>query len=133
MTYDWTDYLEISKELISTCSKKSVGGPRKETVLRTAISRAYYAAFHKCRDYLDSYGDRLKEKGTHRDLIDKIDNHIQSGEVEVAMDLDRAFSSRKKADYKDTFGGIEKESEATIKRVENIISEMSSRKVGPYK
>ena len=65
MTYDWTDYLEISKELISTCSKKSGGEPRKETVLRTAISRAYYAAFHKCLDYLKPYGVDPKDgKGT---------------------------------------------------------------------
>ena len=43
------------------------------------------------------------------------------------MELNRAFISRKKADYNDTFRDLEKESQLTIKRVEKIISEILSR------
>lgn len=132
MTYDWTDYLGISKEIVNACSKKSLGQSRKETLFRIAISRSYYAAFHKCLDYMKTYGDRLDNKGIHRDLIDNIDKYIQSNQEEVAMELDRAFRSRKKADYDDVFKGLEKEAAAMIVRVEKIISDISIRRVGPY-
>ena len=133
MTYDWTDYLDISKEIVNTCSKKSLSRARKETLFRIAISRAYYAAFHKCLDYIKTHSVRLDTKGIHRDLIDNIDKYIQSSEVQVAMDLDRAFTSRKKADYNDVFNGLDKEAEITILRVQNIIEAISARKVGSYK
>ena len=133
MTYDWTDYLDISKEIINTCSKKSSSLSRKETLFRIAISRAYYAAFHKCHDYIKTYGVRLDTNGIHRDVIDNIDKHIQSSEVKVAVDLDRAFTSRKKADYNDVFNGLEKEAAIMILRVQNIINAISARKVGSYK
>ena len=89
MKYDWLDYLNISKEMINTCSKISAGELRKDTLLRIAISRAYYAAFHKCLDYMKTYGDRLHNNGIHRDLIDNKDKYIQSNQEEVAMELDR--------------------------------------------
>jgi uncharacterized protein (UPF0332 family) len=128
MTYDWIDYLDISKEMISTFARRgSINPKRKETMLRIAISRAYYAAFHKCRDYVLARGARLDEMGAHRDLIDKVDLFIASGEAPVSMELNRAFISRKKADYNDTFRDLEKESQLTIKRVEKIISEILSR------
>lgn len=134
MTYDWIDYLDISKEIINTNLKQSENGARKETLLRIAISRAYYAAFHKCRDYLESYGDRLDRKSVHRDLIDKIDNHIQNSNGKmISLELERAFHSRIRADYDDVFNGINKESQITIERVKKIISEISSRNVGPHR
>ena len=49
------------------------------------------------------------------------------------MNLDRAFTSRKKADYNDVFNGLDKEAEITILRVQNIIEAISARKVGSYK
>lgn len=133
MTYDWTDYFKISKEIIDTCSKKSLSRARKETLFRIAISRAYYAAFHKCKDYIKTYGVRLDMNGIHRDLINNIDIYIQSSEAKVAVNLERAFSLRKQADYNDVFNGLDKEAAAMIVRVKKIIDAISVRNVGPYK
>lgn len=45
--FDWTKYLSLAKDL-STSSE--------EAVLRSAISRAYYAAFNQAKDYCVSKG-----------------------------------------------------------------------------
>ena len=130
--YDWRDYLEISKEFLSSCIAQPPNRLRKETMLRTAISRAYYAAFHRSNDYLKTYGFRPNEQSVHRSVIEKIDSYVHNGEVKISSDLDRAFVSRKKADYNDSLTGLEKEAEITIERAKTIIKEIDTRKAGPY-
>lgn len=74
MTFDWADYLALARQL---AAKRPEAPPEKRTTdapsaapseptyvatasleaaLRTAVSRAYYAAFHFARDYLDGQG-----------------------------------------------------------------------------
>ncbi len=46
--FDWSDYLDLSKELLTTHA--AVTG-HKLACWRTVVSRAYYAAFHVAADY----------------------------------------------------------------------------------
>lgn len=46
--FDWQDYYLLARELLSQADR----APHKEAVLRTAVSRAYYAAYHRACDYL---------------------------------------------------------------------------------
>ena len=44
MAFDWTEYLTLAQELVQR---------EEEACLRSAISRAYYAAFGKARERLE--------------------------------------------------------------------------------
>lgn len=48
MSFDWSGYLDVAKELASV----ALTSANKEAKLRSAISRAYYAAFILARNYL---------------------------------------------------------------------------------
>jgi len=48
MSFDWSEYLSVAQELASGANTSA----NKEAKLRSAISRAYYAAFILARSYL---------------------------------------------------------------------------------
>lgn len=54
MSFDWSQYRDLAQELVGQTKSASSG----EAKQRAAISRAYYAAFCKARNFL-----RDKEKG----------------------------------------------------------------------
>lgn len=61
--FDWLKYLEFAKELSNS---------EKEAALRSAISRAYYAAFNQARAYCDSHHIYIPQsKDSHQAVWDK--------------------------------------------------------------
>lgn len=66
MSFHWSDYLELAEELQS----KAVTSIIHEAYLRTAISRAYYAAFITARNYLYQVeGEKFPSSAKAHDLI----------------------------------------------------------------
>jgi uncharacterized protein (UPF0332 family) len=132
--YDWNEYLEIAKELYSNRNNSPSNPLRKQTMLRNAISRAYYAAFHKSQSYLVTHGwNPPRDEGSHRSVINNVDKYKDANETAISTELDRAFTSRKRADYDNVFPvNIEKEADATIKRVSKIVEELGKRRRGLY-
>jgi uncharacterized protein (UPF0332 family) len=55
MTFDWSEYLKLAQELAG----QAVSPANKEAKLRSSVSRAYYAAFCKARNYLRDIGGHL--------------------------------------------------------------------------
>jgi len=56
-SFNWSDFLELAKQLQRAGSESSY---------RTAISRAYYAAFHPARAYvLTRHGQFLEKRSEH--------------------------------------------------------------------
>ena len=74
MIFDWADYLALARQLATKWQQTArndsptdtladapsepfgLAPTSPEAALRTAVSRAYYAAFHFARDYLDRQG-----------------------------------------------------------------------------
>ncbi len=48
MSFDLSDYLTVAQELTAQSTASAI----REAILRSAISRAYYAAFHKAQEHL---------------------------------------------------------------------------------
>lgn len=48
MSFDWSEYLNVAKELAGV----ETSAASQEAKLRAAITRAYYAAFIKARNHL---------------------------------------------------------------------------------
>ncbi|MDF0552110.1 hypothetical protein [Kamptonema sp. UHCC 0994] len=62
MKFNWSEYLALAQQLAG----KSQISATQESRLRSAISRAYYAAFIQARNYLrDTMGLSIPRKNTH--------------------------------------------------------------------
>jgi uncharacterized protein (UPF0332 family) len=103
MTFDWACLLTFSAEL-NDCGD-SFTSP--EAAYRATISRAYYAAYHCARDFVDFSGGYLPVLGggTHKELQKYFDRHRGEHPAygNVCFKLDRLSILRKTADYKDVF------------------------------
>ena len=86
--FEWVDFVDLAEKLAAK--------PNDEAAARTAISRAYYAAFHTGRDYLVRAGISLDRScSAHRQVQDA----LRTKNAEIAQDLELLHFWRKRADY----------------------------------
>jgi len=122
--FDWQEYYLLARELLSQADSS----PHKEAMLRSAVSRAYYAAFHRACDYLrevNEYPTRQQFEGsrreTHRFLISIFTNNPDYPERDkIGQMLDSLKDLRHKADYAKS---VEKHVFRKKSRVKEIIDE----------
>src|SRR5215813_2936570 len=106
MRFDWGKYLTLAQDW-ADLSKEHVN---KEALLRSAISRAYYASFCKARNHLR---DIEKERGlgkslqVHQLVIERFERSDSKAKKDIGTALDRLRKIRNIADYKDRFRDIE--------------------------
>ena len=86
MSFDWSQYLNVAKELTGHGTTPPAN---QEAKLRAAISRAYYAAFIKARNHLrDKEGHLIPTTGVaHRYVSDQFDLSPDPVRQLVAEDL----------------------------------------------
>ena len=70
MSFTWTEYLALAEEL---SGGEPAATPSEEARQRSAISRAYYAAFHVC---LDKFGSKIPA-GSVNDIKSFIESNKQ--------------------------------------------------------
>jgi uncharacterized protein (UPF0332 family) len=86
--FEWTDFLELAENLAAR--------QNDEAAARTAISRAYYAAFHAGRDYLVRAGIPLdRSRNAHFQVRDV----LREESAHIGQDLEQLHFWRKRADY----------------------------------
>ena len=101
--FEWENYLYLAKLLN--------GDPTAETctpegMQRAAISRAYYAALIKARDYLIHYEPnkyRRTQNESHNDIIHPFLYHSESKRQGIGTNLDLMRMRRRAADYDTAF------------------------------
>ena len=87
--FEWEDFLDLAESLASQ--------PSNEAAARSAISRAYYAAFHAGRDYLVRAKIPIDRScNTHVQVQDELQKSEAIGQV-----VKRLHVWRKYADYDD--------------------------------
>lgn len=102
-TFDWREYYLLAEDLLSQADTSL----HKEAMLRSAVSRAYYAAFHRACEYLreaNKYPTQQEftssRKETHRFLINIFANNHDYPEWRKIGDLLYSLKDfRQKADY----------------------------------
>jgi hypothetical protein len=97
MPFDWKDYLEIAHALRSQAGN----GLPPEAALRSAVSRAYYAAFCHARNYAhERHGLPLRYTADDHGLVKR---HFQTRRARTVADrLDALRQIRNKCDYENT-------------------------------
>lgn len=101
MSFDWSEYLTLAQELAST----STTSPIEEAKLRSAISRAYYAAFCKARNYLiyENNEPIPRNVNVHWYVVDKFETSAQTERQTIGFLLRHMRSIRNIIDYQDRF------------------------------
>jgi len=97
--FDWDEYLQLAEELHERDSDFL-----REASKRTAISRAYYAAFHEALQYAPNRVQSAP-RDKHRKLIDHYKQAPTQTERTVGRQLERLRDNRNAADYEDRIGG----------------------------
>jgi len=97
--FDWDDYLQLAEELHDQDDSTP-----QEAEERSAISRAYYAAFH---DALQRAPRSIQEARSrkHQKLIEHYKSGYTPKEQEVGRLLDTLRDNRNAADYDVDIGG----------------------------
>ncbi|RLC45877.1 MAG: hypothetical protein DRH70_06635 [Candidatus Coatesbacteria bacterium] len=93
MSFDWSEYLDLARHLVDQPK-----GFTREAGLRSATSRAYYAAFCSARTVAKErfYFAPTNTGKDHGDVI----NHFRSlGMEQIAKKLGRMHGWRKQCDY----------------------------------
>ena len=93
MSFEWKDFLTLASFL-----EESQSTPCREAACRSAVSRAYFAAFCFARDYAqDKYSFRPSETGEDHSEVRRL--FQARGQGKVAANLGRLLSWRTKCDY----------------------------------
>lgn len=125
MAFDWSEYLTLAQEL----PKKSSSPGSMEAKLRSAISRAYYAAYCKSRNYMRGKDKKYfpaHKVNKHKFVKDHFLNDSDKARKSVGVNLDRLREERNKADYNDCFeGNLVNTAQKSIDQAQRLLSKLS--------
>jgi len=88
-------YLQLAKNLAAISDEAS---------MRSAVSRAYYASFHKAKIFAQNNGIKFsggKRSEIHKDIVDFLSNNSNINIRLLSTELDRLRNNRNKCDYAD--------------------------------
>ncbi len=114
MSYNWFDFLKLAEALVADPQSH---GPR-EAVLRSAISRAYYAIHcsARCLVRQDPHGPRLRGNGTdHRVIIEYLQGSSDSRRQSIGAKLDRLHHNRIWVDYRNTVTALPSKADVSVR------------------
>ena len=107
------DLLEAARELANG---------NREVDFRNAASRAYYAAYHRCKPVAKSFGLRTSARGVHSDVIDTLSRVTKPTPKQLARLLRKCRTIRSKADYRTDEDFKRSEVDFSIRQAEKIFA-----------
>lgn len=98
MAFNWKDFLTFAENIKAAPSSL---GP-EEAALRSAVSRAYYAAFHAALEFGES--EKFSSQGSGEDhfgIRRYFQQYTPKSDLrrKIALELQRLYDNRRKADY----------------------------------
>jgi len=120
VSFNWSDYLALAVQL------HTVPLISQEASDRTAISRAYYAAFNLTADRLGTKGEWRRAHGPqdHKELADLVKRYGRTTKGRVGHTLERLYYNRCKADYDGDIEQPSKLAEASILMAKEITASL---------
>jgi len=124
MTFDWAEYLKLAQELAGQAANPA----NEEAKLRSSVSRAYYAAFCKARNYLRDIKGYSIPSGidVHAHVRNKFKHSTDRSRQDIGNELDRQRVRRNRADYDDSVTGLLAEAEISLESTRYIIDMLNS-------
>jgi uncharacterized protein (UPF0332 family) len=120
MSFDWKQYLNLAHELVGDAGYQA----SPEAKQRSSISRAYYAAFCKAREYLRGVPGCSIPRGpkAHQYVIDQFKLSGDRLRRKIGANLDRLRLDRNDADYENVVQALPSVVQKTLLRANDIIS-----------
>ena len=128
MSFEWQDFLTLARQLESS----ALADPVCEAKLRSAISRAYYAAFSIARTHLeDRLGFDVADKAhIHQRVWDEFKESGDRSRKKIGYNGDRLKDKRESADYDYVFeGNLTSDAQFSLSLAERTIDGI--RKLSP--
>jgi uncharacterized protein (UPF0332 family) len=121
--FDWSEFLALAKVIAEDAEISS-----QEARLRTAISRAYYAAFISVRNYLrDQEGQATASSvEAHRLVSEQMRMSADPVRQSIADKLKRLRLYRNQADYVDSFPGLVGIAPKALELCRQILTDLQS-------
>jgi uncharacterized protein (UPF0332 family) len=119
-SFAWEDYLSIATTLLNDTTVP-------EAALRSAVSRAYYAAFNIARLYLREDG-RLKlltQPNAHRAVWAELRDSEHPIESSLGHAGFRMRSFRNRADYDDNYPRLHHDAVVAISAARNLVAQIA--------
>jgi uncharacterized protein (UPF0332 family) len=120
MSFNWLEYFVLAQELVGQSG--TLAG--QEARQRSAISRAYYAAFCQARNHLrDKEGHSLPEDvQVHAYVRDQFRNSPDSRRKQIGENLNRLRIARNKADYEDSVPRLDKMTVTDMRMAQEVLA-----------
>lgn len=117
--FDWREYLELAKALADMKGVESF----QEAALRSAVSRAYFAAFCWARNYAETKGGfkPRRDAAVHKELRSYLRNQ---GRSDIASALNRLRMWRNICDYEDEVTELDDLVRDSLNEAKKIIENM---------
>ena len=96
-----------------------------EVSMRSAVNRAYFAAFHKTKMFAQNSGVKFsggKRSDIHTDVVRFLIGHNDKKIKLLSPELDRLRNNRNKCDYADTVNNLKRVASNAIIAAEEIFS-----------
>jgi uncharacterized protein (UPF0332 family) len=125
MSFDWTDYLQFAEAL---ALNPALPGP-EEAALRSAVSRAYYAAYCCARDLAAGRRELTPARlsSDHTLIIDHFRLDSNPTRRQIGTYLGRLRNNRNRADYDGTLRGAPAElALSSVQLARDILTGLSS-------
>ncbi|MBX9625428.1 MAG: HEPN domain-containing protein [Gemmataceae bacterium] len=120
---NWRDFLSLAARLAAEPA---------EADWRTAVSRAYYAAFHVARRLLADLNFTIpRADRAHQYLVFRLNNCGESAVEQAGRDLDTLRRLRNRADYDDVPAVTRPQAAAAVRLAEGIIQVLDAAGLDP--
>lgn len=114
--FEWDDFLILAERLAREADD--------EADRRTAISRAYYAAYHEAAAYVRATG-LLRARHSHEKVWAAVAAGLASSGGDLVADAERLRRRRIAADYRNPFpGDVDEEARAALVEARSVIEEL---------
>lgn len=117
MAFDWAEHLVLAEEL--------AGRSTNEASLRSAVSRAYYAAFCTARNRLLREGEDIPKTGeAHITVWTRYRESDRKDRRDIGITGDRLRRTRNKADYDDDLSDISPMVQDTVVKARHLLDSL---------
>jgi len=127
MSFDWTQYYQLSRELLGKPNSTAT----EEAKQRSAISRAYYAVFNLAAVYIRMVeGDDaiVDNKDAHYAVSSYFERQNNNVSTQIASNLIILRRLRNQADYRDTIRTPKQTADESLARASTTIQLLSKLK-----
>ena len=122
---NWRDFLSLAARLATEAT---------EADWRSAISRAYYAAFHATRHLLADLNFTVpRADRAHQYLIFRLSNCSEPIVEQAGRDLETLRRLRNRADYDEAPSVTQPQAIAAVRRAEDVIRHLDSARSDPVR